>query len=37
MRFWGADIQKNLSSCVEDVKDTIFQSKIDAHNLTQGE
>ena len=37
MRFWGADIQKNLSSCVEDVKDTIFQSKIDAHNLTQGD
>ena len=32
MRFWGSDIQKNLHSCVEDIKDTIFQSKIDAYS-----
>jgi len=32
LRFWGLDILKNLPGCVEDVKDTIFQSKIDAYS-----
>jgi len=31
MRFWGSDIKKNLSGCVEDVMDTIFQSRIEAY------
>ena len=28
IRFWGADIQKNLNRCVEDVKEEIFKSRI---------
>jgi len=39
MRFWGSDIQKNLPGCIEDIKDTIFQSKIEAYcsSLDYGE
>jgi len=32
MRFWGSDIQKDLSGCVEDIKETIFQSKIETYS-----
>ena len=32
MRFWGSDIRKNISGCVEDIKDTIFHSKIEAYS-----
>jgi len=28
VRFWGVDIQKNLNSCVEDIKEEIFKSQI---------
>ena len=28
VRFWGADIQNDLKSCVEDVKEAIFQKQI---------
>ena len=36
MRFWGSDIQKNLPGCVEDIEDTIFQSKIDTYSSDFG-
>jgi len=32
MRFWGLDIQKDLPGCVEDIKDTIFQSRIETYS-----
>ena len=32
IRFWGSDIKNNLYGCVEDVKDAIFQSTIEAYN-----
>ena len=28
IRFWGADIESDLESCVEDVKEMIFQSQL---------
>jgi len=28
LRFWGADIQKNLDDCISDVQDTILESII---------
>jgi DNA mismatch endonuclease (patch repair protein) len=30
IRIWGKDIQDNVDGCVEDIKDAIFQSKLDA-------
>ena len=33
MRFWGADIYKNLDKCVEDVKEEIFQKRIKEKEL----
>lgn len=32
LRFWGADIEKNIDACVEEVKDVIFQVQIDAND-----
>ncbi|MDR0648981.1 MAG: very short patch repair endonuclease [Synergistaceae bacterium] len=32
LRFWGADIEKDLDACVEEVKEAIFQSQIDAYD-----
>ena len=32
VRFWGSDIREDLSGCVEDVKDIIFQIGIDESN-----
>jgi len=32
MRFWGRDIEKNLPSCVDCVKEAIFQTRIDAYS-----
>jgi DNA mismatch endonuclease (patch repair protein) len=28
LRFWGKDIRKDLTACVEEVKDTIFEVKL---------
>ena len=33
MRFWGNDIRDNLTGCVEDIQDAIFQSKMNSRNL----
>lgn len=32
IRFWGNEIRDNLASCVDDVKDAIFQSNVNAHS-----
>ena len=32
LRFWGAEISGNLAGCVEEIKETIFQSKIVSHS-----
>jgi DNA mismatch endonuclease (patch repair protein) len=32
MRLWGAEIQKDLSGCVEEIEDLIFQSKMEKYN-----
>jgi len=32
MRFWGMDIKKDLPTCVESVKEAIFQAKIDCYS-----
>ena len=29
MRFWGSEIQKDLTGCVDDIKDVIFQTRIE--------
>ena len=36
VRFWGMEIRDNLSGCVEEISDLIFQAKIDAHNIDWG-
>ena len=33
IRFWGEEIRNDLSGCIEEIKDIIFQMKIDAHNI----
>jgi len=33
VRFWGTEIRKNLSGCVEEIQDIIFQNKIDSQNI----
>jgi DNA mismatch endonuclease (patch repair protein) len=32
VRFWGSDICKDLSGCVDYIKDVIFQIKLDEYN-----
>ena len=32
IRFWGSDIHKDLSGCIDDIKDVIFQIGIDEKN-----
>jgi DNA mismatch endonuclease (patch repair protein) len=36
LRFWGNDIRKNITTCVEEVKEAIFQSKMDLFSETGG-
>jgi len=33
VRFWGADIQKNLMNCVQDVKEEIFRRQIEKYAI----
>ena len=33
VRFWGADVEKNLEKCVEDVKEEIFQGNIENYTI----
>ena len=37
MRFWGDEIKRELQSCVDSVKDAIFQAHIDSHNIDDGQ
>lgn len=37
LRFWGNDIRKNMTACVEKVKEAIFQRKMDLFSETGGE
>ena len=32
LRFWGNDINKDLTGCVDDIKDTIFQNMIEKYD-----
>jgi len=34
LRFWGDEIERSLQSCVDSVKDTIFQTYIDPYRIT---
>jgi len=34
IRFWGSDIHKDLTGCVEEVKNMIFQNKTDIYTYT---
>jgi len=33
IRLWGSEIQKDLPGCVDDIKDAIFESKIEAYHI----
>ena len=35
-RFWGTDICEDLTGCVEDIKDIIFQLRIEEYNNSHG-
>jgi DNA mismatch endonuclease (patch repair protein) len=37
LRFWGNDIRKDMTACVEEVKETIFQKMIDSCSEMRGE
>ena len=37
LRFWDKDIKKNLASCVDEVKETIFQFVIDSYDELRSE
>jgi DNA mismatch endonuclease (patch repair protein) len=37
LRFWGSDIKKNISGCIEDVEYAIVQFKIDSYDELRGE
>jgi len=37
LRFWGKDIKKNMSVCVDEVKSAILQFKIDSYDELWGE
>ena len=30
IRFWGNEIKNNVEGCVDEIKDVIFQSELDA-------
>jgi len=32
IRFWGNEIRDNLTGCVKEIQDIIFQSKLDSHS-----
>ncbi|MCL2058129.1 MAG: very short patch repair endonuclease [Oscillospiraceae bacterium] len=36
LRFWGTDINKNISGCVDEVQDAIIHCIIDRHDIAPG-
>ncbi len=36
LRFWGNDIKKSVSACIDDVEDAIIQFKIESHDEFRG-
>jgi DNA mismatch endonuclease (patch repair protein) len=36
LRFWDGDIRKSLATCVEEVKEAIFQIQMDSYDVLEG-